>query len=39
MQLEESEELFLVFHNASTSRVNVLYRRGDKNLGLIKPEA
>ena len=39
MQLEESEDLFMVFHNASTERVNVLYRRGDKNLGLIIPEA
>ncbi len=39
MQLEESEELFMVFHNSTTEQVNVLYRRGDKNLGLITPEA
>ncbi len=39
MQLEESEELFMVFHNSNSEQVNVLYRRGDKNLGLITPEA
>jgi putative sigma-54 modulation protein len=39
MQLEESEEHFLVFHNAVTEQVNVLYRRADNNLGLIAPEA
>lgn len=39
MQLEGTEERFLVFHNAVTEQVNVLYRRGDNNLGLITPEA
>jgi len=39
MQLEESEEHFLVFHNAVSEKVNVLYRRADNNLGLITPEA
>jgi putative sigma-54 modulation protein len=29
----------LVFRDASTERVNVLYRRADGNLGLIEPEA
>ncbi|MCK5378662.1 MAG: ribosome-associated translation inhibitor RaiA [Acidobacteria bacterium] len=38
MQLEESNEHFLVFHNAGSDRVNVLYRRADNNLGLITPE-
>lgn len=39
MQLEESGEHFLVFHNAGSNQVNVLYRRSDNNLGLITPEA
>jgi putative sigma-54 modulation protein len=39
MQLEESEDLFIVFHNSTTEQVNVLFRRGDKNLGLITPES
>jgi putative sigma-54 modulation protein len=30
---------FLVFRDASTERLNVLYRRKDGNLGLIEPEA
>jgi len=39
LQLEKSSEQFLVFRNASTDRVNVLYRRSsDNNLGLITPE-
>jgi putative sigma-54 modulation protein len=38
LQLEDETLDFLVFHNASTDRVNVLYRRQDKNLGLITPE-
>lgn len=29
----------LVFRDAATERVNVLYKRGDGNLGLIEPEA
>ncbi len=39
MQLEESAERFLVFHNSVSDKVNVLYRRADNNLGLITPEA
>ena len=46
MTLEEAaievvnrEEGFLVFRDASTERVSVLYRRKDGNLGLIEPEA
>jgi putative sigma-54 modulation protein len=38
MQLEDGTLDFLVFRNASTDRVNVLYRRPDNNLGLITPE-
>lgn len=38
MQLERSTGEFIVFLNASTDKVNVLYRRRDGNLGLITPE-
>ncbi len=38
LQLERSTGDFIVFLNASTERVNVLYRRRDNNLGLITPE-
>jgi putative sigma-54 modulation protein len=38
MQLEKTDELFFVFRNAATDRVNVVYRRADKNLGLITPD-
>ena len=38
MQLDESSYGFLVFRNSSNDRINVLYRRQDKNLGLITPE-
>ncbi|MCJ7755517.1 MAG: ribosome-associated translation inhibitor RaiA [Thermoanaerobaculales bacterium] len=38
LQLDDSPYDFLVFRNASTDKVNVLYRRDDKNLGLITPE-
>ena len=34
-----SEDGFLVFRDAATERVNVLYKRKDGNLGLIEPEA
>jgi putative sigma-54 modulation protein len=33
------DEGFLVFRDARTERVSVLYRRKDGNLGLIEPEA
>lgn len=33
------EEGFLIFRDARTERVRVLYRRKDGNLGLIEPEA
>ncbi|MEE4272174.1 MAG: ribosome-associated translation inhibitor RaiA [Thermoanaerobaculales bacterium] len=38
LQLEKSSDQFLVFYNASNDRINVLYRRNDKQLGLITPE-
>lgn len=37
MQLDLSRELFLVFTDASTETINVLYRREDGNYGLIEP--
>ncbi len=38
MQLEESSDEFFVFRNSANDKVNVLYRRPDRNLGLITPE-
>jgi putative sigma-54 modulation protein len=38
LQLEKSSDQFMVFFNASSDRINVLYRRSDKHLGLITPE-
>lgn len=38
MQLQNSADQFIVFHNANSGRVNVIYRRNDNNLGLITPE-
>ncbi len=37
MQLELTSDNFLVFTNARTNRVNVLYRRKNGDLGLIEP--
>ncbi|EGJ51465.1 ribosome-associated translation inhibitor RaiA [Desulfocurvibacter africanus] len=37
MQLESLGYEFLVFHNAETERVNVIYQRKDGNYGLIDP--
>ena len=37
MQLELSEDDFLVFSNARTKVINVVYRRKDGHLGLIEP--
>ena len=39
MQLDLSDESFLVFTNAQTDRVNVLYRRNNGDYGLIQPNA
>ncbi len=38
MQLELLDEPFLVFSNANTSQVNVLYARDDNKYGLIEPD-
>jgi putative sigma-54 modulation protein len=38
-QFRLGRELFLVFVNASTEAVNVLYRRRDGSLGLVEPTA
>ena len=39
LTVEAGPDTFLVFRNAATDSVNVLYRRKDGNLGLIEPEA
>ncbi|NOY69769.1 MAG: ribosome-associated translation inhibitor RaiA [Deltaproteobacteria bacterium] len=39
MQMELVSDPFLVFTNARTQRVNVLYRKSDGALGLIQPTA
>jgi len=37
-QLDLFNQDFFVFSNAETNRINVIYRRGDGNFGLIEPE-
>lgn len=37
MQMDLVTDNFLVFSNAKTDQINVLYRRKDGNLGLIQP--
>jgi len=37
MQLTMSRQDFLVFRNALSSEINVIYKRADGNLGLIEP--
>jgi len=37
MQLGFSNQEFMVFRNAKTDEINVLYRKKDGNLGLIEP--
>jgi len=37
MQMDLMDDSFMVFTNARTDRVNVLYRRRDGNYGLIQP--
>src|SRR2546422_4319244 len=39
IQIEVSEREFLVFRNADTERLNVVYKRKDGNIGWIEPEA
>ncbi len=38
IELEESDYGFVVFRNATSDEVNVLYRRKDNHYGLISPE-
>jgi len=38
MQLDLSDENFLVFINSRTEALNVIYRRDDGNFGLIEPQ-
>src|SRR5678816_2129808 len=37
LRVDEAAEQFLVFRNAETDRVGVIYRRRDGNYGLIEP--
>lgn len=37
LQLEMSSRQFVVFHNATTDKVNVIYRRKDNGFGVIEP--
>lgn len=39
MEVADGSDAFLVFRNAATDTINVLFRRPDGNLGLIEPEA
>ena len=39
MQMDLVKHNFLVFTNARTNRVNVLYRRKDGHYGLIQPNS
>jgi putative sigma-54 modulation protein len=39
LQVEAGGDAFLVFRNAATEAINILYRRKDGRLGLIDPEA
>jgi putative sigma-54 modulation protein len=36
-QLAARPDTFVVFHNANNGQVNVLYKRGDGNFGLVQP--
>lgn len=38
MQMDISEAAFLLFRNGAHGRLNVVYRRGDGNIGWIDPE-
>jgi hypothetical protein len=37
MDIVDRDETFLVFRNAVTEEISVLFRRPDGNLGLIEP--
>lgn len=38
LQVEAGDDTFLVFRNADTDAVSIVYRRKDGNIGLIEPE-
>ena len=38
LQVQGSKDTFLVFRDARSQKVNVLYRRTDGNFGLIEPD-
>jgi putative sigma-54 modulation protein len=39
LEVTDGRDAFIVFRNATTDTINVLFRRPDGNLGLIEPEA
>jgi ribosome hibernation promoting factor len=39
LRVESGPDTFLVFRNAETDSVTILYRRKDGNLGLIEPDS
>lgn len=39
LEVRDGHDAFLVFRNATTERITILFRRADGNLGLIEPEA
>jgi putative sigma-54 modulation protein len=38
LRLEDSRSEFIVFRDLDTEKISVMYKRRDKNLGLIAPE-
>lgn len=38
LKLEEKEDMFMAFVNASDNKVNVIYQRGDGTFGVVVPE-
>ena len=38
LQIEAAGETFLVFRNADSDAVSIIYKRKDGNLGLIEPD-
>jgi putative sigma-54 modulation protein len=38
LQVNANRENFVVFRNADTDAISILYRRKDGNLGLIEPD-
>ena len=39
LEVSDGQDAFLVFRNAATEKITVLFRRADGHLGLIEPEA